>query len=68
MHGLAIWNCPYGDGAFAHSFKAPRRGDCGFVSPVLIPHSPQPLPNQFSCLSQDTLLKDQESLQNGLLD
>ena len=26
-----------------------------FVSPVLIPHSSQPLPNQFPCLSQNTL-------------
>ena len=39
MHGLAIlsffkktkiWNCPLG-GAFAHSFKAPRWGDWGFL-------------------------------------
>ena len=39
MHCLAIlsffketkiWNCPYGE-AFAHSFKALRWGDCGFL-------------------------------------
>ena len=74
MHGLAIlsffkktkiWNCPLG-GAFAHSVKAPLWRDWGFVSPVLIPHSSQPLPNQFSCLSQNTLEKDQESPQNEL--
>ena len=28
-----------------------------FLSPVLIPYSSQPLPNQFSCLSQNTLSK-----------
>ena len=39
-----------------------------FVSPVLIPHSSQPLRNQFSCLSQNTLWKDQESRQNGIRD
>ena len=37
-----------------------------FLSPVLIPHSSQPLPNQFSCLSQNTLWKDQESPQNEI--
>ena len=38
MHGLAI----------AHSVKAPRWGDwVFFLSPVLIPHSSQPIPNQF---------------------
>ena len=29
-----------------------------FLSPVLIPYSSQPLPNQFFCLSQNTLSKD----------
>ena len=39
-----------------------------FLSPVLIPHSSLPLPNQFSCLSQNTLWKDQESPQNEIRD
>ena len=39
-----------------------------FLSPVLIPHSSQPLPKQFSCLSQNTLWKDQESPQNEIRD
>ena len=38
-----------------------------FVYPVLIPHSYQPHPNQFSCLLQNTLWKDQESPQNELV-
>ena len=37
-----------------------------FLSPVLIPHSSQPIPNQFSRLSQNTLYKNQESPQNQL--
>ena len=61
-----IWNCPKG-GAFVHSFKAPRRGDWGFcILAMLIPYSSQPPPNQFSCLSQNTLQKDQESPHNEL--
>ena len=52
-----------------HSFEAPRWGDWGlFLSPVIIPHFSQPLANQFSCLSQNTLWKDQESPQNELRD
>ena len=39
-----------------------------FAYPVLIPHSYQPHPNQFSCLLQNTLWKDQESPQNELRD
>ena len=39
-----------------------------FLSPVLIPHFSQPLPNQFSCLPQNTLWKDQESPQNEIRD
>ena len=39
-----------------------------FLSPVLIPHSSQPLPNQFSCLPQNTSWKDQESPQNEIRD
>ena len=52
---------------FVHSFKAPGRGDWGFcILAMLIHHSSQPPPNQFSCLSQNTLQKDQESPQNEL--
>ena len=37
----------------------PLRGVTGvFVSPVIISHSSQPLPSQFSCLSQKHLRKD----------
>ena len=43
--------------AFDHSFKAPPWGDCGFCI-VLIPHSSQPLPSQFSCLSQKNLWEE----------
>ena len=39
-----------------------------FLSRLLIPHSSQPLPNQCSCLSQNTLWKDQESPQNEIRD
>ena len=39
-----------------------------FAYPVLIPHSYQPPPIQFSCLLQNTLWKDQESPQNELRD
>ena len=76
MHGLAIlsflkktkiWNCPLG-GAFAHSFKALGGVTGVFLSHVLIPHFSQPLPNQFSCLSQNTLWKEQESPQNEIRD
>ena len=54
---------------FVHSFKAPGRGDWGFcILAMLIHHSSQPPPNQFSCLSQNTLQQDQESPQNELHD
>ena len=58
MHGLAILS-------FSGKLKSgivPREGHLStvlkplggvtgvFLSPVLIPHSSQPLPNQFSCL------------------
>ena len=39
-----------------------------FISPVVSPHSSRPLQNQFSCLSQNTLWKDQESPQNEIRD
>ena len=39
-----------------------------FLSPVFIPHSSQPLPNQFSCSSQNTLWKDQETPENEIRD
>ena len=39
-----------------------------FLCPVLITYSSQPLPNQFPCLSQNTLSKDQESPQNEIRD
>ena len=39
-----------------------------FLCPVLIPYSSQPLPNQFPCLSQNTLSKDQESPQHEICD
>ena len=56
---MKIWNCPRV--GHLRTVLKPLGGVTGvYVSPMLIPHSSQPHPNQFSCLSQNILYSQNE--------